>query len=393
MQWATETPTQREEDKRRSILEVDEEDDPRNTPVELPVRAISFAKKKSQAGEGVVAPVVVPAGGDSSPRRATSVPSRRVSWAGTEGGLQLIPEASLSPGQSHDPAKPQLVGWSRYASHDAAGDRGTRGAYRVAARRATPAAALAAEVAAPAAPGGSSGGEFERARRRTRRAHARLFTPALPARTRKARSSPRRFEREGNGEGERGTRRCIQWGHLCRYKERLLRARPRQFRGYFSFFAKSKLNLYGTPSFSKMRTTQIGSLQLLPTATGQPCPMRTFVAGLSSPSIRMYAYATSPKALEFDALDELRLQRLQEERVGHRCPRAPLQPVELLILVKVLSEAAAGHRVGSAVRGAADGAKSAPGSAGSARRAYDARYSERRAGTRQRWPREALTTS
>ena len=155
MQWATETPTQREEDKRRSILEVDEEDDPRNTPVELPVRAISFAKKKSQAGEGVVAPVVVPAGGDSS--RTTSVPSRRVSWAGTEGGLQLIPEASLSPGQSHDPAKPQLIGWSRYASHDAEAIAARAGLSVGTPRGDSPggssggeaAAALAAEVAAP----------------------------------------------------------------------------------------------------------------------------------------------------------------------------------------------------------------------------------------------------
>ena len=161
MQWATETPTQREEDKRRSILEVDEEDDPRNTPVELPVRAISFAKKKSQAGEGVVAPVVVPAGGDGGARShassAASNPSRRVSWAGTEGGLQLIPEASLSPGQSHDPAKPQLVGWSRYASHDAEAIAARAGLSVGTPRGDSPggssggeaAAALAAEVAAP----------------------------------------------------------------------------------------------------------------------------------------------------------------------------------------------------------------------------------------------------
>ena len=162
MQWATETPVQREEDKRRSILEVDEEDDPRNTPVELPVRAISFAKKKSQAGEGVVAPVVVPAGGDAGARShassAASNPSRRVSWAGTEGGLQLIPEASLSPGQSHDPAKPQLVGWSRYASHDGEAIAARAGVSLGTPRGDSPgggssgdeaAAALAAEVAAP----------------------------------------------------------------------------------------------------------------------------------------------------------------------------------------------------------------------------------------------------
>ena len=87
----------------------------RGNPVELPVRAISFAKKKSQ-GRGRRRPRRRPRRRRRAVRLGT-LPPRLV--GGYRGRPAAHPGGVAQPGQSHDPANPQLVGWSRYASKDA----------------------------------------------------------------------------------------------------------------------------------------------------------------------------------------------------------------------------------------------------------------------------------